>query len=289
MLAGCGAAQDVELESRNIQLNETAEPAAYQAGSDNLQSAVRESGPTYVTLTVSEINPDAGKDYAKEKAVTSGSGFLVDRSGYVFTAAHVAVRKDNVVAARAANGRIYAGKVIAVFPNNDMALIKLKGYLGKTVSPSPQACMAKGTVVYSLGKPHAQGDTARVGSLEAMHFGRAVQYGPFGYPDAMVLHMNTQKGESGGPVFNAKGQLVGMVVSTLSDGNGRPLNWATPFQRLGSRPIFAATSAAAPIGRVWPRRRPTTARTADQGISTVVPVVFRASRSRWACTASARS
>jgi S1-C subfamily serine protease len=38
--------------------------------------------------------------------------------------------------------------------------------------------------------------------------------------------MNTKKGESGGPVFNSSGQLTGMVVSTLSDGNGRPLNLA---------------------------------------------------------------
>ena len=59
-----------------------------------------------------------------------------------------------------------------------------------------------------------------------MSFGRAVAYQGFGYPDAIVLRMDTKKGESGGPVFNDRGELVGMVVSTLSDGNGRPLNLA---------------------------------------------------------------
>jgi S1-C subfamily serine protease len=83
-----------------------------------------------------------------------------------------------------------------------------------------------GDPIFSLGKPHAQGDTARFGQVEAMSFGRAVAYQGFGYPDAMVLKMDTKKGESGGPVFNEKGELVGMVVSTLSDGNGRPLNLA---------------------------------------------------------------
>ena len=57
-----------------------------------------------------------------------------------------------------------------------------------------------------------------------MSYGRAVQYGKFGYPDAMVLKMGTQKGESGGPVFNEQGQLVGMVVSTLTDANGNLIN-----------------------------------------------------------------
>jgi S1-C subfamily serine protease len=59
-----------------------------------------------------------------------------------------------------------------------------------------------------------------------MSFGRAVAYQGFGYPDAMVLKMDTKKGESGGPVFNRQGELVGMVVSTLSDGNGQSLNLA---------------------------------------------------------------
>ena len=154
------------------------------------------------------------------KPATSGSGFLVDGSGYVMTAAHVALGKGNEVSARAANGRVYGGQVIAILPDNDMALIRLKGYSGRAATPAKNQCISPGSMVYSLGKPHAQGDTARIGKLEAMSYGRAVQYGKFGYPDAMVLKMGTQKGESGGPVFNEQGQLVGMVVSTL-DGRQR--------------------------------------------------------------------
>ena len=90
--------------------------------------------------------------------------------------------------------------------------------------------MSKGKIVYSLGRPHAQGDTARLGEFEAMHFGQAVRYpgtnGKFGYPDAMVLRLSTQKGESGGPLFDGEGNLVGMIVSTLYDGQGQPLNLA---------------------------------------------------------------
>jgi S1-C subfamily serine protease len=86
--------------------------------------------------------------------------------------------------------------------------------------------MLMGEPVFSLGKPHAMGDTARLGQVESMSFGRAVSYADFGYPDAMVLKMSTRKGESGGPLFNSRGELTGMLVSTLSDGNGRPLNLA---------------------------------------------------------------
>ena len=63
-----------------------------------------------------------------------------------------------------------------------------------------------------------------------MSFGQAVRYpgtnGKFGYPDAMVLRLSTQKGESGGPLFDGNGRLVGMMVSTLYDGAGQPLDLA---------------------------------------------------------------
>ncbi|MBC8038573.1 MAG: trypsin-like peptidase domain-containing protein [Rhizobiales bacterium] len=225
---GACAQNDVALEGRKFTLAENAEPAAQMTMSQPISGLVSNSGPTYVTLTVSAIDTQGSVDKAGKhpNAITSGSGFLVDKSGYVLTAAHVAVSDGYMVSARAADGRIYTGVVVDVVPASDMALIKLRGYSGRAVSPTADNCLARGATVFSLGKPHAQGDTARVGQLEAMHFGRAVQYGKFGYPDAMVLRMNTQKGESGGPLFDGSGRLVGMVVSTLTDGTGKPLNLA---------------------------------------------------------------
>jgi serine protease Do len=225
-LAACASTQDVELEGRDISVEQNAEPAANFAMSQSIAGLVRAAGPSYVTLTVSEVDANPGKDARNGVAVTSGSGFLVDAAGYVMTAGHVAVARGNKVSARAANGRVYSGSVVDIRRENDMALIKLKGYAGKPVTPVADNCVARGSTVFSLGKPHAQGDTARIGQLEAMHFGRAVQYGKFGYADAMVLRMSTQKGESGGPLFDERGRLIGMVVSTLSDGNGQPLNLA---------------------------------------------------------------
>ena len=230
LLGGCAATGDVALEGRDFVVQQNAIPASAQAtGTEEITRLVHGSGPAYVTLVVSEIdtqNVTNRRDSGHDVPVTSGSGFLVDGSGYVMTAAHVAVSKGYSVSARAANGRVYSGKVIDIYPANDMALIKLRGYAGKAVPPAGSQCVAKGSMVYSLGKPHAQGDTARIGRLESMHFGRPVRYGKFGYPDAMVLRMSTQKGESGGPLFNEQGELVGMVVSTLSDANGKPINLA---------------------------------------------------------------
>ena len=230
VLSAC-AADQINTESRAISVDQQAEPAgaAGQEAAASVAHLLPATGPTYVTLTVSETDTSGGSDNRSDShksAITSGSGFVVSEDGMVMTAAHVAVAKGNEISARAANGRVYTGTVIGINPTNDMAVVKLRGFSGRSVVPATSGCLAKGDVVYTLGKPHGSGDTARIGSLEAKHFGRAVAYGKFGYPDAMVLHMGTQRGESGGPVFDNQGHLVGMVVSTLSDASGQSINLA---------------------------------------------------------------
>ena len=218
----------LDVESRSIAVEQNAVPASGAGASNSVSHLLPATGPTYVTLTVSRSDPSGTQDARQggAQAITSGSGYIVDGSGYVLTAAHVGVSKGNAVSARAANGRVYSGSVVAVLPGNDISLVRLKGFAGRAVNPTSPGCVAKGDLVYTLGRPHSSGDVARVGAFESRHFGRAVSYGKFGYPDAMVLHMGTQKGESGGPVFDGSGRLIGMVVSTLSDSEGNSINLA---------------------------------------------------------------
>lgn len=248
-LAGC-AADQVDLESRAISVDQQAEPAgaAGQEAAASVAHLLPGTGPTYVTLTVSEVDTSgsSSKPDNHRAAITSGSGFIVSDDGYVMTAAHVAVTKGNEISARAANGRVYTGTVIGINPTNDMAVIKLRGFSGRSAVPAAPGCLAKGDLVYTLGKPHGSGDTARVGSLESKHFGRAVAYGKFGYPDAMVLHMGTQRGESGGPVFDKSGHLVGMVVSTLSDTQGNSINLAHAIPSTSLANFFCSTTSCGP-------------------------------------------
>ena len=253
LLSACVADQAVDIESRPIAVNQNAEPAG-AAGPQvaaSVASTLSATSPTYVTMTVAT---QAGGIYAassnggESTPITSGSGFVISSDGYVITAAHVAVAKGNEISARAANGRVYTGVVAAIFPSNDIALVKLRTFSGRAVVPAAPACSTTGSLIYSLGKPHGQGDTARIGNLQAMHFGRAVSYGNYGYPDAMVLHMGTQRGESGGPVFNGQGQLIGMVVSTLSNASGQSIDMAhaIPSNTIGKFICVAGGAACTP-------------------------------------------
>jgi serine protease Do len=245
--AACtSTSSNLSLESRDIAVEQNAEPMGGVAGG-NMAALARAAGPSYVTLTVSAVFDDSQtkKDGAAKSPITSGSGFVVDENGYVMTAAHVAVKAGNTISARAADGRVYSGKVVAILPTNDMALIKLRGFRGKSVVPVSSPCLARGAEVFSLGKPHEMGDTARFGAVESMSFGQPVRYGNFGYPDAMVMRMGTQKGESGGPLFDGTGHLAGMVVSTLSDGSGRSLNLAHAIPASQLANFFCSNAACA--------------------------------------------
>jgi S1-C subfamily serine protease len=232
LLAACASdgGPGLEIESRSIAVEQNAVPTSGAGAANSVSHLLPTTGPTYVTLTVSRKDPSNTEERGGgggKQAVTSGSGYVVDSAGYVMTAAHVGLARGNSVSARASNGKVYSGTVLNVLPTNDIALIKLRGFPGKAaVSPSSPGCVAKGDLVYTLGRPHSQGDLARVGAFESRHFGRAVAYGKFGYPDALVLRMSTQKGESGGPLFDGGGKLIGMVVSTLSDSSGRSINLA---------------------------------------------------------------
>ncbi len=227
LVSACASVGNVSSGPRTVNVLGGATPAAAVLNS-SMDGLLKRTSPSYLTVIVNEKQASSGGQNNDNipKALTSGSAFVVDSSGYVMTAGHVAVKVGNTVDARGSKGRIYQGKVVALQRSPDIALIKLKNFSGVAVSPAASPCIGNGTALFSLGKPHAQGDTARIGQLKSMSFGRPVSYSGFGYPDAMVLRMNTRKGESGGPVFNQQAKLSGMMVSTLSDGKGRSLNLA---------------------------------------------------------------
>ena len=228
VMLGVAACVGGPQEPRQIDVsNSTIEPASNLI--NNIDGLLAKTGPSYVTLVVHDSSSEeiARAENLMTDAVTSGSGFVIDPAGYVLTAGHVAMAPGWRVEARGPDGRSYKGRVVKLLKNNDLALIKLERTSGlRPVMPSDSPCLKVGEGIFSLGKPRKSGDTARLGEVASMSFGRAVTYDDFGYPDAMVLKLETRKGESGGPVFNTNGDLTGMLVSTLSDSSGRHLNLA---------------------------------------------------------------
>jgi len=224
VLLGCGAAANPHRDF-SIDTGVATDGAEL---STSIRGLLHQTQSSFVALVVGESQDWRLKQASDTlpEAIAAGSGFVIDNNGNVITAAHVAMREGSQVEARAPDGRIYSGRVVKIRAGNDVALVKLSGFSAMPVTPTARACMRRGEGVFSLGRPYAKPDVARLGEVESMTFGRSVRYRNYGYPDAMVLKLGIRKGESGGPVFNRQGELTGMVVSRLLDSAGIPLNLA---------------------------------------------------------------
>jgi S1-C subfamily serine protease len=168
---------------------------------------------------------DRGKGGTSSSAL--GSGFVLDGKGYIATNAHV-VRGDLPKLARAktvyvkfGDGNLVLAKVVGDDLNADVALLKVNP-AGLTLTPLPLGSSSKlgvGSPVAAIGSPFGENQSLSVGvisaigrdieSLTAFRIGNAIQ------TDAAINH-----GNSGGPLINSHGQVIGINSQIESTGGG---------------------------------------------------------------------
>jgi serine protease Do len=134
----------------------------------------------------------------KEKAL--GSGFIIDKSGYVVTNAHVVEGADDVRVILA-DEREFRAKVRGRDRMVDLALLQLEGAkdLPTVVLGSSEATKV-GEYVVAIGNPFGLGHTVTVGIVSAK--GRAIGAGP--YDDFIQTDASINPGNSGGPLFRGR-------------------------------------------------------------------------------------
>ena len=161
-----------------------------------------------------------------------GSGVLISKEGLILTAAHVVQTAEDVKVVFN-NDEIIPAKIIATENTADVALIKLvwppsdKNIHIPKVADSDKVKI--GEQVFVIGSPYGLAQSLSVGHISGRHEKKSVSHKmtlmQFFQTDAAI---NT--GNSGGPMFNMKGEVIGIVSYILSESGG--------FQGLG----FAATS-----------------------------------------------
>jgi len=162
-----------------------------------------------------------------------GSGVLISADGKMFTAAHVVQAADQI-AVQFEEGQIIPARVIASEPMADVALLQL------AFTP-PNAVVAKigdsaavqvGDEVFVIGAPFGMNRSLSAGHISARHVPKGS--GGIDVPvDVFQTDASVNTGNSGGPMFNAVGEVVGIVSYILTRSGG--------FEGVG----FAATSNVA--------------------------------------------
>jgi serine protease Do len=144
-----------------------------------------------------------------------GSGFFISADGYLITNNHV-VDHAKSVEIMTTDGKRYQAKVTGTDPKTDLALLKVDGSSDfpfvRFASLSPRI----GDWVVAMGNPFGLGGTVTAGIVSAN--GRDIGSGP--YDDFIQIDAPINKGNSGGPTFNQKGEVVGVNTAIFSPSGG---------------------------------------------------------------------
>ncbi len=159
------------------------------------------------------------------KSSSLGSGFVIDASGIVITNNHV-VGDANDIVVIFTDGRKLKAKVIGKDPKVDVAVLKVESDKPlKTVKFGDSDKARVGDGVMAVGNPFGLGETVTAGILSARN--RNIESGP--YDDFLQTDAAINKGNSGGPLFNLDGEVIGINTAILSPSGGSiGIGFATP-------------------------------------------------------------
>jgi serine protease Do len=191
-----------------------------------------------------EMNPNGGPRVQKAQAL--GSGFIIDSSGYIVTNNHVIDGADDIKVTLT-DGTEYEATVKGRDPATDLALLKVEAK-----QPLPYVMFGDsgharvGEWVVAVGNPFGLGGTATAGIISAR--GRDIHSGPF--DDYLQIDAPINMGNSGGPVFDMNGQVIGINTAIYSPSGGSVgIGFAIPAAM--AQPIVAQLRDGGEVQRGW--------------------------------------
>ena len=151
----------------------------------------------------------------RRNGTSQGSGFIISEDGFLVTNNHV-IKDASEVSVKFSDGREFDAKVIGTDPKTDLALLKIdsndKFIPIKFAADTPRV----GDWVVAVGNPFGLGGTVTTGIISAS--GRDIGAGP--YDDFLQIDAPINRGNSGGPAFNLKGEVVGVNTAIFSPSGG---------------------------------------------------------------------
>jgi S1-C subfamily serine protease len=232
LAAACGGGDDGgktsaarETQTTKVEVIQSTPKAAAQ-GFDP-RTIYKTEAPGVVTLV--SLDGNGGNLFGRSREAL-GSGFVVDDRGYIATNAHVVTsdsgRKANKVFAEFADGNRLPASIVGTDPDADVALVKvdpsqLRGPSAKIV-PLPIGStggLEVGDPVVAIGSPFGEEQSLSVGVVSALN--RDIEsLTDFGIGNAIQTDAAINHGNSGGPLLDSGGNVIGMNAQIRSTGGG---------------------------------------------------------------------
>jgi len=180
------------------------------------------------------------------RASSLGSGFIIDSTGYIVTNNHVIAGADEI-SVRLYNDEVLTAKLIGSDDKTDLALLKVE-----SEEPLPAAkwgdsgAVRVGDWVVAIGNPFGLGGTVTAGILSARQ--RDINAGP--YDDFLQTDASINRGNSGGPMFDVSGEVIGINTAIFSPSGGSiGIGFAIPSAL--ARPVIDSLRQFGEVRRGW--------------------------------------
>ena len=207
-----------------------------QASTVAAAQPVSANAPTDVTSVVAKVLPSVVQvNVSAGSQQGIGSGVIVSQDGKILTNNHVVSGADKITVTLS-DGRTVAASVVRTDPNNDLALIQANGVSGLTAATLGDSSSVKvGDEVIAIGSPGGLQGTVTTGIVSALNrevtvSGEQQQQSPFPFSrnsssstvtyHAIQTDASINQGNSGGPLFNAAGQVIGINSAMYSPVSG---------------------------------------------------------------------
>lgn len=177
-----------------------------------------------------------------------GSGFIIDKEGYILTNNHV-IEKADKIKVTLGNGKEYDAKVIGVDQKTDIALVKIdtKEEL-PVIRIGDSDSLEVGEWVVAIGNPFGVGQSVTAGIVSAK--GRVIGAGP--YDDFIQTDASINPGNSGGPLINTRGEVIGINTAIFTAGGAQGnigIGFAIPINV--AKPILKELKEKGVVTRGW--------------------------------------
>ncbi len=185
-----------------------------------------------------------GDDFNELKRQSLGSGFIINKEGYILTNFHVIANATEIIVTLPENKKEYKATVTGQDRNLDIALIKIDAGedLPSAVLGDSEA-LQTGEWVLAIGNPFGLGGTVTAGIVSQK--GRIIGAGP--YDNFIQTDASINPGNSGGPLFNLNGEVVGINTAIIAGGQG--IGFATPINMV--KEVLAQLKEKGKITRGW--------------------------------------
>ena len=161
-------------------------------------------------------SPRGGDDAPSGRATSLGSGFIIDPAGYIVTNNHVIDGADEISVTLTDNTTLKA-KLIGKDDRVDLALLKVETTHPLTAVKFGDSDVERvGDWVLAIGNPFGLGGSVTAGIVSAR--GRDIRQGP--YDDFIQTDAAINRGNSGGPLFNMAGEVIGINTAIYSPSGG---------------------------------------------------------------------